>query len=304
MIETFDDFCLWIYVLVDDVWREMQDGYKHRRQAPLCSDGELLSMILTSECVGWDVETEALQHWQAHRDLFPFIPSQSRYNRRRRALSDALKVIRQTLIQRLDVAQDVYCAVDSLPIAVVQFHSAPRDSRDWRAHEAQIGYVSAKKQYIFGYRLQSLVTLRGVIVDFMLVPAGDKDSEAVSELLAPHTGRRVMADKGFVKHSVSQALLDLYGVQLLAQTRKNQTQHALPAPLQRIIPHWREICETVHSQLVQQFHIQRNHARSFSGLCARLVAKLTAHTCCVYLNRLLGEVEFLNLKKLAFSLLA
>jgi len=40
-------------------------------------------------------------------------------------LSDALKLIRQVLIQQLDVAQDAYCAVDSLPLAVVQFYHAP-----------------------------------------------------------------------------------------------------------------------------------------------------------------------------------
>lgn len=300
MIETFDDFCLWMFVLVDDMWQVMKAAYKCRRQEPICSDSELLSMVIISECMGWDVETEALQHWQAHRDLFPHIPSQSRYNRRRRALSDALKVIRQTLIDRLDVAQDPYCAIDSLPIGVVQFHHAPRASSTWRMHEAHIGYVSAKKQSIFGYRLQSLVTLRGVIVDFMLVPANYKDSQAVAELLAGHPGRRVLADKGFVNHQVSQTLRDVYGVHLLAQTRKNQKRHALPAPLQRVIPHWREICETVHSQLVQQFRIQRNHAHSFAGLCARLVAKLTAHPCCVYLNRLLGMADFLSIKQLAF----
>jgi hypothetical protein len=86
MIENFDDFCLWIYVLVDDFWKMIEKQFKHPRQKPQCSDSELLSMILISEARGWDVETEALSHWQEHRDLFPFIPSQSRFNRRRRQL--------------------------------------------------------------------------------------------------------------------------------------------------------------------------------------------------------------------------
>jgi hypothetical protein len=300
MIENFDDFCLWIYVMVDDMWQGMKSSFKPAGEEAECSDSELLSMILISECVGWDVETEALNYWQAHRDLFPHQPSQSRFNRRRRALSVAFLWIRQALLEQLDVAHDPYCAVDSLPIPVVQFQHAPRASSTWREHEAQIGYVSSKKLYIFGYRLQVLVTLRGVIVDFMLVPAGYKDSEAVAELLAPHTGRRVIADKGFVQHEVSEELLDIHQVQLLAQTRKNHKKHPLPNALQHCIRHWREICETVHSQLVEQFHVQRNHARSFHGLCARLLAKLTAHTCCVYLNRLFGQVEFLHIKHLAF----
>jgi hypothetical protein len=291
MIETFEDFCLWIYVLVDDFWKEIESAFKHPRQKPLCSDSELLSMILISE---------ALSHWQAHRELFPIIPSQSRFNRRRRQLSDALNLLRQKLIAELDVAQDPFCAIDSLPLPVVQFHHAPRASRNWREHEAQIGYVSAKKQYIFGYRLQVLLTLRGVIVDFMLVPAAYKDSQAVIELLASHPQRRVLADKGFVSQPVKEELWELEKTLLLAMSRKNQKKNPLPEVLRKAIPHWREICETVNSQLVEQFHIQRNHARSFYGFCARLLAKLTAHTISVYLNRLFGEVEFLQIKQLAF----
>ena len=300
MIETFDDFCLWIYVLVDDLWKEIAVGFKHRRQQPVCSDSELISMVLISECRGWDVETEALSEWQSHRDLFPHIPSQSRYNRRRRALSDAFKLIRQAIVKELDVAQDPQCALDSLPIPVVQFHHAPRASSDWRSHDAQIGYVSAKQQWIFGYRLQGLVTLRGVIVDFMLAPAGYKDSEVMGEFLPNHGGRCILADKGYVNHIVIQQLDHTYGTLLIAQTRKNQKKHPLPNVFRQIIPHWREICETVHSQLVEQFHIQRNYARTFYGLCTRLLAKLTAHTLCIYLNRLFGEIDFLSIKKLSF----
>lgn len=300
MIENFEDFCLWIYVLVDDFWKEIEKQFKHPRQKPLCSDSELLSMILISEARGWDVETEALSHWQGHRDLFPSLPSQSRFNRRRRHLSDAFKLIRLKILSQLDVAQDPFCAIDSLPLPVVQFHHAPRASHTWREHEAQIGYVSAKKQYIFGYRLQALLTLRGVIVDFMLVPAGYKDSEAVIELLASHPQRHVLADKGFVSQPVKEELWELEQVLLLAISRKNQKKHPLPEVLRKAIPHWREICETVNSQLAGQFHIQRNHARSFYGFCARLLAKLTAHTLLVYLNRLFGESEFLHIKQLAF----
>ncbi|MBN8619777.1 MAG: IS982 family transposase [Anaerolineae bacterium] len=257
-------------------------------------------MTLISECVGWDVETEALSHWQSHRDLFPSIPSQSRYNRRRRALNEVLKVMRHSLIQHLDVAADCQCAIDSLPIGVCAFHHAPRASSEWRSHEAQLGYVSAKKQWVFGYRLQSLITLRGVIVDFMLAPAGYKDSEVVDEFLHLHPGRRILADKGYVHRELAQCLAHEHGVYLIARTRKNQKRHPLPAALQACIPKWREICETVHSQLVEQFRIQRNHARSFAGLCTRLVAKLTAHTFCIYLNRLFGNPDFLPMKSLAF----
>ena len=62
----------------------------------------------------------------------------------------------------------------------------------------------------------------------------------------------------------------------------------------------RQVIETVNSQLSEQFYIEINHAHTFWGLCTRLISKLTAHTLCIYLNRLLGKPEFLQIKALAF----
>lgn len=60
--------------------------------------------------------------------------------------------------------------------------------------------------------------------------------------------------------------------------------------------------ETVTSQLVQEFHLQSNHAHSFWGLTARLLTKLSAHTRWLWLNRLLGNVDFLCINHVAFSI--
>jgi hypothetical protein len=48
--------------------------------------------------------------------------------------------------------------------------------------------------------------------------------------------------------------------------------------------------------------IETNHAHTFWGLCTRLYTKLAAHTLCVYINRLLGKPEFLQIKALAFPI--
>ena len=63
----------------------------------------------------------------------------------------------------------------------------------------------------------------------------------------------------------------------------------------------REIIETVNGQLGEQFHLEANPAKTCWGLCARLYSKLTAHTLCVYLNRLLGQPNWLQIKALAFA---
>lgn len=47
--------------------------------------------------------------------------------------------------------------------------------------------------------------------------------------------------------------------------------------------------ETVNDQRADPFNVGRNHAHTFAGLCARLASKLTAHTFCISINRLLGK---------------
>ncbi len=65
-------------------------------------------MALVGEYRGWDKETKMLGRWQEHRDLFPHIPSQSRFNRRRRNLRLAFNLIRQVVPSWMNMAQDRY----------------------------------------------------------------------------------------------------------------------------------------------------------------------------------------------------
>ncbi len=55
-----------------------------------------------------------------------------------------------------------------------------------------------------------------------------------------------------------------------------------------------------NDQLEDQFRIGTNHAHTFGGLCARLARKLTAHTLCIYINRLLGKATAVQIKALPF----
>jgi hypothetical protein len=301
MIENFDDFCLWMYVIIDDLWRDIAPMFKRPGPRAQCSDSELLTMALVGECRGWVLETDMLSYWQEHRDLFPYIPSQSRFNRRRRQLMDGFNLIRWTVLGMLDLAQDQQCTIDSLPMPVVQFHLVPSASGDWDVHGADFGKVPSKKQTIFGYKLHLLVTLKGVIVDFVLAPASVPDLTVGEEMLSAHTDLSVFGDKAFISAAVATHLLTNNRIRLHTIPRANQTLQ-LPPELRRLHNQVRQIIETVNGQLVEQFHIECNHAHSFWGLCTRLLTKLTAHTLSIYLNRLLGLPEPLQIKALAFPI--
>jgi hypothetical protein len=299
MIHDFDDFCLWMYVVIDDTWRQIAWLFERPGPAPQCSDSELLTMALVGECRGWDLETVMLAEWRAHRDLFPNIPTQSRFNRRRRNLMSAVNLIRQTVLRCLDLAADTDCVIDSLPVPVVQFHLVPGSTGDWKAHEATLGRIASKKQMIFGYRLHLLVTLNGVILDFELAPANVTDLTIGCELLAEHTDLTVLGDKGYIGAPQAAELWEHNRIRLLTVPRRNQKVQVSEA-VAHLHATCRQIVETVNDQLTEQLHIEINHAHTFWGLCTRLHTKLAAHTLCIYLNRQLANADFLCIKRLAF----
>src|SRR5262249_52499727 len=74
----------------------------------------------------WDQETVLLSHGRAHRALFPHQPERSRFNRRRRDLAQVINLVRQAVLEVLDLAQDAHCIIDSLPVPVVQFYYVPQ----------------------------------------------------------------------------------------------------------------------------------------------------------------------------------
>lgn len=299
MIDNFDDFCTWMYVTIDDIWQKIGSMFSHPGSKPDCSDSELITLAIVSECRGWDKETELSSEWQNYAHLFPKLPERSRFNRRRRRLMFAINLVRKAVQGLLDLADDRQCVIDSLPVPVVQFHRAWFASGDWTRAGASYGHVSSKHQTIFGFKLHLLVTLSGVILDFELAPANEPDLAVGLELLENHQALEVLGDKAFIDQLAQAELERTNQIRLKTLPRLNQKRKVSPQ-VRHLFNRLRQIIETVNGQLAAQFNIEINHAHSLDGLCARLYTKLAGHTLSIYFNRLLERPQFLHLKTLAF----
>lgn len=287
--------------MVDDIWQQISALFQRPGSAGECSDSEWLTMALVGECREWDKETTMLSQWHEHRDLFPHSPSQSRFNRRRRALADGFNLIRQAVLQQLDLAADGQGVIDSLPVPVVKFHLVPGATGDWAAHGANFGKVASKKLTIFSFKLHLLVRLGGLIVDFELASANASDWRVGAEILTEHTPMTVYGNKGYIRADLPHPLLKANRLRLMSLPSPNQATQP-PKPVCRTFNAVRQIIETVNAQLVEQFNMQLNHAHTFRGLCTRLLTKLAAHPLCIYLNRLLRNPDFFQIKAFAFPI--
>ena len=289
MIHRFEDLCTCMYTLVDDLYKQLIAPYDSRPGPDSeFTDSELITLTLVAEIIGLDKETRLLRYIRNHYlALFPRLPERSRYNRRRRALGEATSRIRREVrLWLLELLGSQLGVIDSIPVSVVGFAHANGEHR-WHGFAAH-GYNSSKKERVYGFKLHLLVSSDGVIVDFVLAPANLTDGTFTEQLLGDKHELVVVGDKAYINGPLQAQLQEHNSLVLLTPTRSNQKEQ-LPAALQRALGSFRQIIETVNSQLSEQLQIETNHAKSPSGLLARLHAKLAAHTIGMYLNVLAGR---------------
>ena len=273
MIQTFEDLCTYVYVTVDEIFQTYVQPHDQRPgpRSPF-TDSEVITLTLVAELVSLDDETVFLDYVaRNHRALFPLLPDRSRYNRRRRALSEAVNTIRRQilnwLLALLSPDDRPLCVLDSLPVPVVGFHHATGRHR-WYGW-ATYGYNATKQQTIYGFKLHLLTTADGIITDFALAPAHCNDGAFTDQLLRDTADLLVLGDKAYINALLQDELQQRHGVMLLTPRRANQSQQ-LPEALTRLVNHFRQMIETINSQLAGQFNIETNKAKCMSGLIARL----------------------------------
>lgn len=84
-----------------------------------------------------------------------------------------------------------------------------------------MGRVMSKKQTLFGYKLHLLVTLGGVIREYVLAPAPAHDVTLAPELLGGHDDLIVLGNKVYVSASLAEALREEHALHLLMPPRRN-----------------------------------------------------------------------------------
>jgi hypothetical protein len=140
-------------------------------------------------------ETAMLSVWSDHPDRFPRLPSQSRFNHRRRTRMPIFTLIRCAILQVLDVARAPLWGIDRLPVPAVAFQVAPQARGDWAAQGAAFGTVASKQQTISGDKLPVLVTGGGVILDVEVAPANASAGSVGEDLVLEHTNLTVLGAK-------------------------------------------------------------------------------------------------------------
>ena len=96
----------------------------------------------------------------------------------------------------------------------------------------------------------------------------------------------IIGDRGYISTDIQTSLFETQHVCLEYPYRIN---HEGAKPFYRLFSKSRKRIETLFSQLVEQFMITRNYAKSVDGLLSRIGYKLCSYTVAQYFNSIKGK---------------
>ena len=301
-MQNFEDFILVVFVLIDDLYQTYAPVSVIQRrnveQAKL-SDSEIITISICGELFGIDSEKAWFSFVKKnYKHLFPKLGSRSRFNRTRRALLPITELLREKLLSECSMSYSQYFIIDSFPLKVCKFGRA-HFCKTFRWDGADYGKCPSKKETYFGYKVHAMITLEGFITTFEITPASVDDREGLRDLTDGLSDITILGDKGYVGEHLLEEQKE-QGICLMSLKRSNSKRN-WPNSVKQLIFRLRRRVETVFSQLSEQLNAERVLAKSFQGLCTRLVNKILAHNLCMVMQLLFGNTfELGQIKQLIF----
>lgn len=257
---------------------------KRRRGRPqLITDNELLGLMVAQmflQCPSDRVFLRRARRRLGH--LFPYLPSQPRYNERCRRLVPKLLVLWKALAAETLGWNDDLRLLDTTPVPCGQSLQTTRTSE--LAPWAGFGYCPAHSRRYWGFKLVLLCAPDGTVCDFDLVAADSGERQAALSLLEanPIAGATIICDKGFAGADFESATRELRAL-LLRPSRADEPERPNPP-----IGWLRQRIESIVNTLKDELHLERHRGRTPQGLLARITARILALCACINLNQRLG----------------
>jgi hypothetical protein len=282
---NFDKILVVIKNILGDEINE-KGNYVRRGTRPRFSDIEVMALSFTAECLSIDSENYLFSKLnKEYKTGFKNMISRRQYNDRRKLLFEKTERVRKLMSEQLNRHADVF-AIDSMPIEICKLSREKRNKMGKESihHSPDKGYCASQKKYFYGYKLHSVCSAAGVIESLDLTKASVHDVHYLKDVKELFSNCIITGDKGYIGRQHQINLFETAAIQLEVPLRDNQKEQK---PIMRILKKVRKRIETVFSQLCDQFMIQRNYAKSFTGFKCRILAKITGFTILQFLNKFL-----------------
>jgi hypothetical protein len=304
-----------VFVTADDL---LPEGT--RNAARRVTDAEVVTLCVAQAIMGIPsdrrflaVAGKRLQH------LFPDLPQQSGYFKRRRRLADTLEWLMGVFASQSPGFHDDLLLIDSTPVECARSRETVKRAGSSQlagaiADAGDYGYCASHSRYFWGMRLHAIFSPDGTPRALELC-SPKLDERAVGLMLLDRCQRHgpvtLLGDKGYASRDFA-AQTAARGVTFVRPLRRNETPATQPAgsttpalrPAREIIPQprrehtqpqrphlapIRQRIESIFWTCKDILTLERHGARTLQGFRERVLARFCCLAAAITLNHQLGR---------------
>ena len=279
MDADLDTLCITVFCTADDLLPE-RPGNARRS----VTDAEVVTLSVAQAIMGIPsdrrflaVAAKRLGH------LFPRLPGQSGYHKRRRRLADTSEWLIGIFAGHSPGFSDDLLLIDSTPVECGR--SLETVKRSALAEAADYGYCASHSRFFWGFRLHALFAIDGTPRAFKLASPKRDEREVTLELIElcrRRGGETILGDKGYAGRQFAHEVAELDAT--IVRPRRKDEQGCGPhlAPIRQRI-------ESIFWTCKDLLTLERHGARTLAGLRERIVQRFLCLAACVSLNHQLGR---------------
>lgn len=279
MLADLDLLLTAVFATADDLlpWRQ-------RNARRSVTDAEVVTLAVAQAIMDVPSDREFLVVAAKRlRHLFPKLPKQPGYWKRRLRLADTIEWLTAMFAQDSPGYFDDVVLLDSTPVECGRSVDTAR--RSALAPACAHHYSRSHSRWFWGMRLHLLAAPDGTPRAAILASADEKERDVALRLFERglHGGELVIADKGYAGRDFEATATERFGATILRPRRQDEPgrgPHLAPI---------RQCIESIFWTLKDRLGLERHHARTMHGLRARIAAKLLALAAGVWLNHYLGR---------------
>ncbi len=279
MDADLDTLCTVVYCTADDLLPEARPNARRR-----VSDAELATLCVAQAIMGIPSDRRFLAVARKRLvHLFPSLPSQPAYWKRRRRLADAIEWLMAHFASQSPGYCDDLLLCDSTPVECGRSRETAKRSALGEA--AGYGYCAAHSRWFWGMRLHALCAPDGTPRAFELAHPSRDEREVALELLERAKREALaclVADKGYAGREFAGTAADL-GVLVVRPARRDEPgrgPHLAPI---------RQRIESIFWTCKDLLTLERHGARTMAGLRERILQRFCCLAACISLNHRLGR---------------
>jgi hypothetical protein len=268
-----------VFVTADDLLPE-----KARNAARRVTDAEVVTLCVAQAIMGIPSDRRFLAvAGKRLGHLFPDLPLQPGYFKRRRRLADTLEWLMGVFASQSPGFHDDLLLIDSTPVECARSRETVKRSQ--LADAADYGWCASHSRYFWGFRLHAIFSPDGTPRALELTSPKINERDVGLVLLdrcQRRGGEILLGDKGYASRAFAAAVSERDATFLRPRRKHEIGQRPHLAPIRQRI-------ESIFWTCKDLLTLERHGARTLAGLRERILARFCCLAAAITLNHQLGR---------------